>query len=99
VGEVPQGNLTNSLYGNYTLISHIVPQSLSLGDPGAAFPAQNEDYVLFWNPVTQSYAAEVPTFYDGFGWLPEPVPAVGEGFFFHTGAGAARSWARTFSVN
>lgn len=105
VGEVPQGNLTNSIAGNYSLISHIVPQSISLAAAGVGFPAQEEDYVLFWNPVAQSYAPDVPTYYGdpnlgGFGWLPfDPTPTVAEGFFYHTGAGAARNWNRTFSVN
>jgi len=103
VGEVPQGNLTNSIHGNYSLISHIVPQSLSLASPSASFPAQGEgdDYVLFWNPVLQSYASEVPTWYgDENVWLPsEPTPKVAEGFFYHTVAGGGRNWTRTFSVN
>jgi hypothetical protein len=105
VGEVPQGNLTNSLAGNYSLVSHIVPQSISLAAAGVGLPAQEEDYVLFWSPVAQSYAPVVPTYYGdpgqgGFGWLPsEPTPAVAEGFFYHTGAAAGRNWTRTFSVN
>lgn len=100
VGEVPQGNLTNNVAGNYSLLSHIVPQSISLSDPSVTFPVQGEDYVLFWNAPAQSYASDVPTYYDGFGWLPfEPTPSVAEGFFYHTGPAAGRQWTRTFSVN
>lgn len=100
VGEVPQGGLTNTIAGNYSLLAHIVPQSISLADPSVTLPVQPDDYVLFWNPVAQSYASEVPQYYDGFGWAPyEPTPAVGEGFFYHTGPTAGRNWTRTFSVN
>lgn len=99
VGEVPQGTLTNQIAGNYTLLSHIVPQAISLAHPSVNFPAQDADFVLFWNPATQSFRDPI-TFVDGLGWLPnEPTPAVGEGFFFNTSAGAARPWSRSFSVN
>jgi hypothetical protein len=98
VGEVPQGNLTNRVSGNFSLISHIVPQSISLGDPGVSFPAVDGDYILFWDPGIQNFKPQTQ-FFEGFGWFPtDPIPAVGEGFFYNT-AGAARNWARTFSVN
>ena len=99
VGEVPQGNLTNQISGNYSLLAHVVPQSISLANPSVSFPALDGDLVLFWNPATQSFRDPLQ-FYDGLGWLPsEPVPAVGEGFFFNTAPAASRSWGRTFSVN
>jgi hypothetical protein len=99
VGEVPQGNLTNQISGNYSLLSHIVPQSISLANPSVNFPAQDGDFVLQWNPAAQAYFDPLQ-YYDGLGWLPsEPTPAVAEGFFFNTGAAAARSWGRSFSVN
>jgi hypothetical protein len=101
VGEVPQGNLTNHIdSGAYSLLAQIVPQAISLGDPSVTFPALDGDIVLFWNPVTQSY--KDPTqFYDGFGWFPvDPIPAVGEGFFYNNAPGhPGRDWTRTFSVN
>lgn len=98
VGEVPQGaNLANPLSANYTLISSIVPQSISLADPSASFPAQDGDVVLVWNVATQRFDAPF-TYVDGLGWLPSnPTPAVGQGFFFNTTT--ARTWTRTFSVN
>jgi len=99
VGEVPQANLTNQIKGNYTLMSHIVPQSISLADPSVNFPVLDGDFVLFWDEAAQRFEAPLQ-YYDGLGWLPnEPVPAVAEGFFFNTAPSAARPWNRSFSVN
>lgn len=99
VGEVPQGNLTNRVSGVYSLLAHIVPQAISLADPSVSMPALDGDYVLFWNQNTQVF--KDPTqFYDGFGWFPvDPIPAVGEAFFYNSVAGPGRNWTRTFSVN
>jgi hypothetical protein len=97
VGEVPQGSLSNPLSANYTLISSIVPQSVSLADPTVSFPAQDGDTLLRWNSATQRFNDPF-TYLDGIGWLPtDPIPAVGEGFFYNTQT--ARAWTRTFSVN
>jgi hypothetical protein len=96
VGEVPQGNVTNHLSANYTLISHIVPQSISLDAAGVNFPASEDDYVLFWIPATQRFSD--PDNFSFGAWDYPPTPAVGEGFFYFTQAGA-RNWTRTFSVN
>ena len=98
VGDVPQGSLTNAISANYSLISSIVPQSIALDSPSVNFPVQDGDFVLFWNPATQSFFDPV-NYLDGVGWLPSaPTPAVGQGFFYNTTAGA-RSWTRSFSVN
>jgi len=95
VGEVPQGTLTTPISANYSLISSKVPQSAGLSTMG--LQGQDGDYVLFWNPATQSFKDPIQ-YYDGLGWLPEdPTPAVGEGFFFNTPT--ARNWTRTFNVN
>jgi len=99
VGEVPQGNLTNQISGNYSLLAHVVPQSISLANPSVNFPVLEDDLVLFWDTATQSFATPLQ-YYGTLGWLPnEPVPAVAEGFFYNTAPSAARSWGRTFSVN
>jgi len=100
VGEVPQGTaLSNHISGVYSLLAHIVPQSISLGDPSVSFPAVDGDYILFWNPNTQQFR-DPTQFYDGFGWFPvDPIPAVGEAFFYNTAAGPGRGWTRSFSVN
>ena len=98
VGEVPQGaNLSNPISANYSLLSSIVPQAISLDDPAANFPAQDGDIVLQWSPLTQGFRAPL-SYIDGVGWVPTaPTPAVGEGFFYNTLT--ARTWTRTFSVN
>ena len=96
VGEVPQGNLTNAIPSNFSLISHIVPQSIGLA--AAGLPSADGDQVLFWNAAIQQFKDAV-VFFDGFGWVPsDPTPAVGEGFFYFN-TSALRQWGRTFSVN
>lgn len=98
VGDVPQGNLTNQISANYSLISSIVPQAIALDAVAANFPVQDGDFVLQWNPAAQSFFDPI-NYLEGVGWLPSaPVPAVGEGFFYNTTAGA-RPWTRSFSVN
>lgn len=101
VGEVPQGNLTNytsTATLGYSLLSHIVPQSIALDAAGVNFPAQEDDFVLFWLPNEQTYSD--PIFYIGGAWTSPVVPAVGEGFFVHNEPGnGGNAWIRTFSVN
>lgn len=102
VGEVPQGNLTNSLPLNFSAVSMQTPQSLPLnvGDvlnSGAQFPATDGDQVLFWNSANQTYE-EAIQYFDGIGWIPsDPTPAVGQGFFVNKAT--ASLWTRSFSVN
>jgi len=77
------------------LISHIVPQSIGLDAAAVNFPAQEDDYVLFWKPVGQRYADPLNFFFGA--WDTVPTPAVAEGFFYFTST--ARNWSRSFSVN
>jgi hypothetical protein len=99
VGEVPQGNLTNNLSANYSLMSHVVPQAISLAAGGVNFPVGDDESVLMWNAGAQGFADPLQYYGSELGWLPnEPVPAVGEGFFYFN-TGAPRQWTRTFSVN
>jgi hypothetical protein len=101
VGEVPQGNLTNTIPANFSLRASQVPQSAALTTT-LGFPAQNGDTVFFWNRNTQQYAPALSYFVDeGVGvWFPsEPVPGVAEGFFIQNTTGLLRSWTRSFSVN
>lgn len=96
VGEVPQGNLTNAIPSNFSLISHIVPQQIGLA--AAGLPSTDGDQVLRWNAGTQQFA-DADVFFDGFGWVPsDPTPLVAEGFFYFN-TGSLRQWGRTFSVN
>jgi hypothetical protein len=96
VGEVPQGSLTNRVANNYSLISQIVPQSINLDAAGVNFPAQEDDYILFWKAIGQTFSD--PVFYIGGAWTDNTAAPVGDGFFYFTTAGA-RNWTRTFSVN
>jgi hypothetical protein len=96
VGEVPQGSLTNSISANFSLLSHIVPQSIGL--EAAGLTGGDGDQVLFWDAANQRFKDAI-VYIGGLGWLPnDPTPAVGEGFFYFN-AGAAKLWTRNFSVN
>jgi hypothetical protein len=96
VGEVPQGNLTNAIPSNFSLISHIVPQSI--GVEAAGLPSEDGDQLLFWNPAAQQFA-DAFVYFGGFGWVPsDPAPQVGEGFFYFN-TSTLRQWGRTFTVN
>jgi hypothetical protein len=96
VGEVPQGNLTNTVPANFGLLAHMVPQAIGL--EAANLVGADGDQVLFWDRANQRFE-DAYVFIGGLGWLPsDPVPDVAEGFFYFN-AGASRSWGRTFSVN
>ncbi len=96
VGEVPQGNLTNTVPANFGLLAHMVPQSIGLA--AANLVSTDGDQVLFWDRANQKYE-DAYVYIGGFGWVPsDPTPDVAEGFFYFN-AGAAKLWGRTFSVN
>jgi hypothetical protein len=99
VGEVPQGNLTNTIPAGYSIRSSIVPQSLGLSAMG--MPAGDDDLLYFWNYASQGWNDAITyisgSWYDSNLNPIDPVPAVGEAFF--VSSGAQRSWVRTFSVN
>lgn len=96
VGDVPQGNLTNAIPSNFSLLSHIVPQSIGVEATG--LPSEDGDQVLFWNAATQQFADAI-VYFGGFGWVPsDPTPQVGEGFFYFN-TSTLRQWGRTFTVN
>jgi len=94
VGDVLQGNLTNSIPLNYSIRSSKVPQTGSLTQ--LAFPTPNEFDTLYkWNKTIQNYDNYVYFFGS---WSPsEPSVEVGESFFY-SGNGAL-TWTRNFSVN
>jgi hypothetical protein len=106
VGEVPQGNLTNTIVANYGFYSSIVPQSAGLSTMG--FPGVVDMNYYSWNPVGQTYnqaytyvgvQAGFPTGWadQGFNSV-DPTPAVAEGFLIQN-PGGVQQWGRTFSVN
>jgi len=103
VGQVPQGNLTNTIYQNFNLVSSIVPQSDALDDPsGPALVPNATDEVFLYDPVN-GYEIYIASGTAG-SWqhpasLPaSPTPAVGQGFFYYTAKAAGVSWTRTFTV-
>jgi hypothetical protein len=104
VGEVPQGNLSNTLPPNFSIRSSIVPQSGGISSALGLAPAPN-DVIYFFNPATQTYQAPFTFFFDDEtnvgAWSPsEPSVAVGQGFVFKNVSGIpGRAWTRTFSVN
>ncbi|HEY0548530.1 MAG TPA: hypothetical protein VGF13_02955 [Verrucomicrobiae bacterium] len=106
VGEVPQGNLTNTIPANYSFKASIVPQSVAIESVG--FPGVADMQYFIWNPNTQSYGGSVTYidaqdpavngFYDSQLNRVFPTPAVGQGFVIFN-PGPALSWGRNFSVN
>ena len=93
VGEVMQGELTNSVPSLFAIRGSKVPQSgtttalgLTVGD---------FDNLYKWNTANQGY--DIYTYFFG-AWSPsEPTIAVGESFFLNSNA--PYEWTRTFSVN
>lgn len=101
VGEVPQGNLTNSLPAGFSLKSSQVPQSALLnGTNGLNFPAVDGDTIYLLRNgsyLITGFVAD-PTAPNGGIWdSGDPIPNVGEGFFVRKVA--ATQWTRTFSTS
>jgi hypothetical protein len=96
VGEVVQGNTTNSLPAGFSIRSSIVPQSAGLSSV-LGFPAVAGDLVYFFNKATQNYAGGIYESFGGNLWDPaEPAPAVGQAFWVQKAAQA--NWVRNFTV-
>ncbi len=94
VGEVLQGQLTNSLPVGFSIRSSMVPQQGAI-DSVLQFPAQGGDAIYRYVPG-QGYQVYV---YDDLDlvWLPTaPVINVGEAFFVRRGS--AGEWVRNFTV-
>jgi len=93
VGEVLQGNLTNSIPAGYSIRSSQVPQSADVIALGLDPALQAFDNLYKWNGT--GYTVYTKTF---GGWDPStPVINVGEAVFLNTASGG--KWTRTFSVN
>lgn len=93
VGEVKQGNLSQSIPQGFSIQASQVPQSGQL-DSDLGFPAADGDIVYMWNNATGQYAVHVFDFGD---WSIPPVPSVAQSFFVQKAA--ATTWSRSFSVN
>jgi len=109
VGDVPQGNLTNTIAHFYGFYSSMVPQSGTLASLGLAAP---NDSTVFrsWNAAQQKYNGSLTYFVfpppddvDN-GWYndsfirQDPSLGVAEGCLIYNPSGAI-AWGRTFSVN
>jgi hypothetical protein len=109
VGDVPQGNLTNSLASHYGLYSSIVPQAGTLSSLG--FPNIDQSIYFTYNSASQSYNGGLTYFFFGpgdpnNGWYDsgfngpfDPTPNVAQGFLFYNPTASSVAWGRTFSVN
>jgi hypothetical protein len=95
VGEVLQGNLTNSFPAGFSIRSSMVPQAgtlTQLGLPGTAL--SDFDQVYKMNTATQGY--DIYAWFLG-SWSPsEPSLAVGESMWLQTAAPG--NWVRNFTV-
>jgi hypothetical protein len=97
VGEVMQGNLTNSYAIGFTLSGNQVPDAGTVTAVGLTAAVPTGGQLLKWNPTTQSYETFTKVAF-GTGWTPTlPSLDVGDGFFIN--ANASFDWVRNFTVN
>ena len=109
VGEVPQGNLVNSVPVNFSIRSSQVPQEANLGnaatDGTLKFPATDGDQLYIYDNVVKHDYLEPYLYIDGFGWSSANVgndpkgPVIKPGTSFWVFKADSQNWARTFSVN
>ena len=92
VGEVMQGNLTNSLPAGFSIRGSQVPQAGTATSLGLALPEGSLVYKL--KTTGAGYDIFVV---DDLGWAPEPSFEVGQAFWVTVPT--ATEWKRTFSVN
>jgi hypothetical protein len=96
VGEVIQGNTTNSMPSGFSIRSSKVPQAAGLTS-ALGFPAVAGDLLYFFNKNTQSYTGGIFESAGGNLWDPnEPTPDVGQAFWVQKAAAA--DWVRNFTV-
>jgi hypothetical protein len=92
VGEVMQGNLTNSFPSGYRAAGNIVPDSGLVSALGLVPP--NGSQLLKWNPTIQDWDVHGKL---AFGWTPsEPNIGVAESFILNSSS--AFNWVRNFTV-
>lgn len=96
VGDVAQGNLTNTIPTGFSQKSSIVPES---GDLATAlgYPAVvGSTTIYFWRAGAYEVRSRITDDDDNSVWNGATVPLVGEGFWAKENA--QRSWVRTFTV-
>jgi hypothetical protein len=95
VGEVLQGNLTNTLIAGFNLVGTKVPQAGGVQTVHQVVPSFF-DVSYQWDDPNQTYFGA--NTWAG-GWNPaEPNIAVAEGFWYYNNSGANNNWVRNFSV-
>jgi hypothetical protein len=92
VGEVPAGQLSNTVPKGLSIKSSQVPQAGTA--TALAFPAGDGDQVFKFDEATQKFTSHI---YDFGAWDTEPTLDVGEALFVN--AAAQRTWARNFVIN
>lgn len=94
VGEVLQGNLTNSFPPGYKLVGNMVPDSGPVNTLGLV--PTTGSLLLKWNQGLQDFDIFLKTGFAPF-WSPSvPSIDVAEGFFIN--ADTAFNWVRNFTV-
>jgi len=94
VGDVMQGNLSNSIPAGFSVKASQVPQTGGVSSVLGLNSLGIFDNLLKWNGNGYDTYTVLP----GGSWDPsEPVINVGEAFFIN--AGGSTSWNRSFSVN
>jgi hypothetical protein len=98
VGEVPQGNLSQTIPPGFSIQASSVPIAGTASSMGLG--GQNGDTYYGFSEANQSFNF-ISTFDDlDNAWSPAlPVLQVGEAFMYLSRATAPRQWTRSFSVN
>jgi hypothetical protein len=103
VGEVLQGNLTNSIPNGFSQRSSMVPQAGDADSLGLSAALKNGDSILEYNAGKGSYDIWQYLFgqwSDPVGGSTPPPMAVAQSVFIGTSAAPGpRNWSRSFSVN
>jgi hypothetical protein len=96
VGEVMQGNLTNSFAAGFKLTGNLVPDSGPVDTLGLTPP--NTTQLQQWNTAIHDYNLFTKVPFPPF-WSPS-VPSIvpAEGFFIFVGSGGPFNWVRNFTV-
>lgn len=106
VGEVRTGNGLNVTHPpGFSLVSSIVPQTLTLTPDNGFNPVEEMQYLTF-NAATQTYNDGSFYFADLGGWVngntgaaSVPTPTVGQGYFIFNPGNVNHVWSRNFNPN
>jgi hypothetical protein len=103
VGEVKTGTSTVTHSPGFSLVSAVVPQTITLTPDNGFTPVEEMQYLTF-NAMTQKYDDTVLYFVDLGGWVNGgtgaasiPTPTVGQGYFIFNPAATPHLWTRTFT--